>query len=158
MANRSFRDLLITDGTQISKPQRCCVWMEATSPGSKTIQSSFLFSPYYHARNSCFPAQIWTTALTLAAKSQLPCPHLSDGERVWTYRKPFFGDTTRGPAVRNNPHYFLLSPCLRVQRSCLLVAASSRCASVVKLLVFTFPARYQPSRLPSHADNLPASG
>src|SRR6267142_312572 len=62
-------------------------------------------SPYYHAEISCFLAQIWVTARIPAAKSELPCPHFSAGERKLKYSGPGLGHNQES-AVRIETIYF----------------------------------------------------
>src|SRR5258708_2032084 len=87
-------------------------------------------SPYYHALNSCYFAQIWVTVRmpAAAANSELPCPHFSAGERKLKYSGPGFGYNQES-SVRMEPIYFFgFSPCLSasvVQRFLSLVVASA---------------------------------
>src|SRR5258708_17712557 len=50
----------------------------------------YFFSPYYHALNSCFFAQIWVIVRMpqTAANSELPCPQLSAGEMKFETATP----------------------------------------------------------------------
>src|SRR5216683_6092445 len=60
--------------------------------GPKQTHLSFAFSvtPYYHALNSCFFAQIWVIVRMpqAAANSELPCPQLSAGEMKFETATP----------------------------------------------------------------------
>src|SRR5258708_22273405 len=97
----------------------------------------FSVTPYYHALNSCFFAQIRVTGRTPVAKSELPCPHFSAGKRKLKYPGPGFGYNQES-SVRIETIYFAFSvaQCLRGAKVLFLLAASSRCVSVVKLLIF----------------------
>src|SRR6267142_1204678 len=107
------------------------------NPAVRRNPSIFLFfsaSPHYHALNSCFLAQIRATGRILAAKSELPCPHFSAGERQPKYSGPGFGYNQESE-VRIEPIYFLffsVPQCLRGAKVLSLVAATSRRASVVQ--------------------------
>src|SRR5216684_5581818 len=94
------------------------------------------FPPCYHALNSCFLRKFGSLSgcPQAAANSELPCPHFSAGERKLKYPGPGFGYSQES-AVQIEPIYFLffsVPQCLRGAKVLSLVAASSRCDSVVQ--------------------------
>jgi len=107
----------------------------------------FPLSPYYHAQNSCFLAQIWVTG-RIPATSELSCPRISAGERNPKYPGSGFGRNQES-AVRIEPIYFrflrasvppwckglvfgcgLVAPCLRGAKVLFLRFAAARMHSL----------------------------